>query len=390
MVAMLRTLPRCATKATATKALLGAGFGNFRRLLSTVPVSQGEPDLDVFREQAFEANYPVHIEHCQGDVLPPAINSWFTTARSEKMQTPSSTGLTSSHPAPGFAKGNKLEGQTGFSPDFSQAFEDISFPYELTLPNQFFSYHYSSRSCPEEWIQAHPLYRFLNSPRLSRRHPHLRSLVLSHLDQVRHKPNHEPSSVRFLQFEAPMSLLKAALRFNHNLPETAQPLQGLYIAQASWDHVGWLLRQTIESQLETPNLVRHAGKGDVYNANLWMGLESTYTPWHRDPNPNYFIQMVGAKRVRLMAPQKGQALLFETLSRLGISSNPRIRGAEMMEGRERQALEEAVWGLNAPQDMFEVVLRPCDRLFIPKGWWHSLKSVGSAGDLNASVNWWFR
>jgi len=29
-----------------------------------------------------------------------------------------------------------------------------------------------------------------------------------------------------------------------------------------------------------------------------------------------------------------------------------------------------------------------DALFIPKGWWHSVKGLGDG--INGSVNWWFR
>jgi len=35
-----------------------------------------------------------------------------------------------------------------------------------------------------------------------------------------------------------------------------------------------------------------------------------------------------------------------------------------------------------------VEVSPGDALFIPKGWWHSIKSVGIG--VTASVNWWFR
>lgn len=69
-----------------------------------------------------------------------------------------------------------------------------------------------------------------------------------------------------------------------------------------------------------------------------------------------------------------------------------MRGAEMMEGAERKVLEEAVWssGDDNPwwaQEM-ECEVGPGDGLFIPKGWWHSIKGVGEG--ITGSVNWWFR
>jgi len=69
-----------------------------------------------------------------------------------------------------------------------------------------------------------------------------------------------------------------------------------------------------------------------------------------------------------------------------------MRGAEMMEGAERVALEQAVW--DPPSGSFwtseglQCEVGPGDGLFIPKGWWHSIKGVGQG--MIGSVNWWFR
>lgn len=64
----------------------------------------------------------------------------------------------------------------------------------------------------------------------------------------------------------------------------------------------------------------------------------------------------------------------------------------MMEGPEFHALENSIWN-NKELEMsglehYEVVVGPGESLFIPKGWWHSIKSLGR--ELNVSVNWWFR
>lgn len=44
-----------------------------------------------------------------------------------------------------------------------------------------------------------------------------------------------------------------------------------------------------------------------------------------------------------------------------------------MGGREREVLDEAVWG---GETLYECDVVVGDGLFIPKGWWHSIKSVG--------------
>jgi ribosomal protein L16 Arg81 hydroxylase len=56
-----------------------------------------------------------------------------------------------------------------------------------------------------------------------------------------------------------------------------------------------------------------------------------------------------------------------------------MRGEEMMMGAEKKALEEEVWGKNdngAQSTAWEAELGPGDGLFIPKGWWHSVKGIG--------------
>lgn len=68
-----------------------------------------------------------------------------------------------------------------------------------------------------------------------------------------------------------------------------------------------------------------------------------------------------------------------------------FRGAEMMEGREREVLERIVWRGGEgrwDEEGWECEVGVGDGLFIPKGWWHSIKGVGEG--MIGSVNWWFR
>lgn len=209
---------------------------------------------------------------------------------------------------------------------------------------------------------------------------------------------------RFLNFPAPLALLDAAITFNLERPDVG--LRKLYVAQAPLND----LPQELQDDLPVPKLVKHAGKGDIYSSSIWLGLEPTYTPLHRDPNPNLFLQLCGTKVVRLLPPASGDRLFRHVQLQLGRSLhiNSRLRGPEMMDGPERDLMHSVVWYKNGLQDikasqgtevttsepfssgMQEAVLQPADALFIPKGWWHSVKSEDDAGRLNASVNWWFR
>ncbi|KAJ5320453.1 hypothetical protein N7508_000736 [Penicillium antarcticum] len=176
----------------------------------------------------------------------------------------------------------------------------------------------------------------------------------------------------FRQFHAPLTLFLDWMRMAESTPQ----LTRLYLAQCQLLDLPPILR----ADFPTPDLVSRAGKGDVYDTNVWIGHPPTYTPLHRDPNPNLFVQLAGQKVVRLLAPADGQVVFGGC--------------EEMMQGRERVLLDETVWGspVSAGGDWngvgFEARLGVGDGLFIPKGWWHSIKGVGEG--VTASVNWWFR
>ena len=312
-----------------------------------------------------------------------------------------------SHQLPAMTKWFEPRGPHGtdhtFTPRLTKHSQTI-FPYELTDPSASATavpgQHPSLRSTLTEfrsWLIAHSNETYL--PLMALMAALADPSTLS--EDASSSPPH-PADLQqqeFRQFYAPLGLLARACEFNAT--RSAYPrerLQRLYIAQSS---LGSLPGDLAAEDLPTPALVRGAGKGDVYDSSVWLGLEPTYTPLHRDPNPNLFCQLLGEKRVRLLPPGKGQMLYERVRRELGSQGNSRFRGAEMMGGREMVALERAVWGddgvgdgdgdgdKDGQLDMQQTVLRPGDTMFIPNGWWHSIRSNG-AGALNASVNWWFR
>jgi len=200
---------------------------------------------------------------------------------------------------------------------------------------------------------------------------------------VRDASPNEPLSERVVRFEGSIDYLVAAQLFNTERPHARVRL---YIAQCPITD----LSPELQADLPTPDMVFHSGRGDIYASSIWLGTEPTYTPWHRDPNPNHFQQLCSEKTVRLMPPGAGEMLFHQAQDRAHVRTSARIRGMEMMNGPDRQALHDAVWGPEALGDIHVAHLMPGDVLFIPKGWWHSIKSVFDDGGLNASVNWWFR
>lgn len=152
------------------------------------------------------------------------------------------------------------------------------------------------------------------------------------------------------------------------------PTARVYLAQASITNFPTALR----ADVPTPDVVLQAGKGDVYDTSVWIGQAPTYTPLHRDPNPNVFVQLAGKKRIRIFAPHVGRGIFAKVQEQIGSSGSATMRGEEMMQGAEKEALEKEVWQSDAAHidDCFETELGSGDGLFIPKGYWHSVRSHG--------------
>jgi hypothetical protein len=288
--------------------------------------------LDEFRELAFNASKPLLIKTPVHTDASPADPSKTSMPAMKKWFAPNSSGTM------------KLNAT------YLEPYSDTTLPYELVRP--------SSSSSPSE------------------------------------------PELEFRRFDAPLSLFLTAV----SLPCSSSARPQLYISQCPLSS----LPSSLQDDFPVPRLVRESGRGDVYDSSLWLGVPPTYTPLHRDPNPNLFVQLCGRKAIRLMRPGEG-GRLFEGVRRraynmsggtgsAGMDTGGRLRGEEMMRGVERRVLQEAVWGAEDDKEggeggwqgeMWEARLAPGDALFIPLGWWHSVRSVGEEG-VNASVNWWFR
>jgi hypothetical protein len=314
-----------------------------------LPETMWPLDVDVFRDAAFEPEAPLLMKAAKNsDLAIPKyypgrnLRKWLRTSREAAEFTPYIKRFTSSLPL----------------------------HYELLLP-----------STKEPLLG--PVYEFVRHLSASE-DPSLQ--FLGDLVRTQISDYAEQTGERFIPFDAPLSLMLAAMQFNEGRPPVSR-LKQLYIAQASLN----TLPEVLKRDFRAPEIVKKAGKGDIYSSSLWLGLQPTYTPWHRDPNPNLFHQVWGTKEVRILPPRGGITLLLQTRAKFGINaSNTRIRGPEMMEGLERKAMHGAVWGPGAHENLYKASLEPGDTLFIPKGWWHSLRSTGAFGSVNASVNWWFR
>lgn len=325
-------------------ASVGRTFYHNDATIKPMMATNGSIDVDLFRSLAWEPAIPMHLQEFHHL---PAMDTWFTNGI---------LGTETTSPGP------KLS-----------SFHDTVVSYELIAsPHGDESSEYSL-DCLRDfqtWLNSRPA-----------EEDSLLSSLVGHLLQ-----SIQDQQLRFLQFDAPLGLLIQASQYNRST-KSLYRIKQLYIAQSDIR----TLPAPLSEDLPIPGIVSRAGKGDIYSSSIWLGLQPTYTPLHRDPNPNLFCQLVGSKAVRLLRPRDGMSVFQDVRRKLGAAGNSRFRGPEMMEGPERDGLHHAVWvDPNSARETWQAVLSPGDALFIPRGWWHSVRSVGQEAELNASANWWFR
>ncbi|KND90516.1 putative lysine-specific demethylase JMJD5 [Tolypocladium ophioglossoides CBS 100239] len=309
------------------------GLATLLPVESAAPSAHGYPDIQAFQQRAVAPKKPLLFRRDAGSPTAqlPALKKWF---------------------------GEEPSAQRSLSA-YIAGFEDWPFPYELV---QSESEKQDAVANFRDWLMASSV---------------MADQIMAGILQAAVTEGEQD----FFQLYGPLKLLIKALEFNKTQDPKASSTLELYIAQSSLSD----LPQPLQGDLPTPELVQRAGKGDVYSSSIWLGTEPTYTPLHRDPNPNLFCQLCSRKVVRLLPPLLGDRLFFEVQVKLRKQGNSRIRTTEMMEGEEREVLHDAVWGKEAlPDQLQQVELSPGDALFIPDGWWHSVKSSEIDGRLNGS------
>jgi hypothetical protein len=123
-------------------------------------------------------------------------------------------------------------------------------------------------------------------------------------------------------------------------------------ADVNWDAFAPLWRDVgrVPGLLETQSL------RDGY---IWMGPQGTITPWHHDLSNNLLMQIVGRKRVRLIAAHDTH---------------------KMRNTRHCFSDWHAEDLLPGPGDetrppVLECIIGPGDAVFIPVGWWHHVEAL---------------
>eukprot|EP00435_Cladocopium_sp_Y103_P023478 s653_g5.t1 len=134
-------------------------------------------------------------------------------------------------------------------------------------------------------------------------------------------------------------------------------------------------------ELRSDILIPHyCALGELQTVNVWMGTAGTVTALHYDLDDNFLVQVAGYKYLRLYSPEEGERLYAKDAPR----DRQKKHGASYSPVRvEHPDLEAHPAFANAV--FVETILGPGEMLFIPKRWWHYVRSLTTS----ISVNFWF-
>jgi hypothetical protein len=122
------------------------------------------------------------------------------------------------------------------------------------------------------------------------------------------------------------------------------------------------------------NSVGHEGR--LYSTMLWIGQYGCVSPMHNDPLDNVLMQFVGAKQAWLFPPEAGLSLYA---GHEGNQPNTSPINPEEPPDFERYPL------FAEASSPLQCDLQPGDLLYIPKRWFHYVRTVETSISVNA---WW--
>ncbi|KIL69641.1 hypothetical protein M378DRAFT_68924 [Amanita muscaria Koide BX008] len=123
--------------------------------------------------------------------------------------------------------------------------------------------------------------------------------------------------------------------------------------------------------------------------NAWLGPRGTISPAHTDPYYNMYVQLVGCKTVWLAPPDISSWMYPCTqLAPPEPDSKPEMSNTTRVDVFGKRTINENqfpdFWKEVVPRAM-SYTLSAGDLLYIPAGWWHSMRSE----ETSISVSMWF-
>jgi hypothetical protein len=129
------------------------------------------------------------------------------------------------------------------------------------------------------------------------------------------------------------------------------------------------------SELESESESEDFDMENHVKINGWIGPSNTISPLHTDPHHNIFAQIVGRKYIRLYDPKWSNYLYpFGDESLMTNTSQVSI-----------ETPDSKLFPLFSTAIFSDCIVGPGDLLFIPRGWWHYVRSL----EVSCSVSFWF-
>jgi lysine-specific demethylase 8 len=118
------------------------------------------------------------------------------------------------------------------------------------------------------------------------------------------------------------------------------------------------LRKDVDFSLLSQFKMKNTAKG-------WIGPAGTVTGYHVDWGDNVLAQICGRKEVRLVAPADSKFMY----------PSKRFDQGTMSSEMDVDNLDAERFPLFANATEYRVVIHPGEMLFIPRGWWHHVRSL---------------
>ena len=128
-----------------------------------------------------------------------------------------------------------------------------------------------------------------------------------------------------------------------------------------------------------PRHVRAAAARDDLETILWIGAPGVTTNAHFDTVHNFFVQVRGAKRFRLVAPTAASIAALRLHTKLHTS-----RRQSRIDLGDDEAV--AASALDASRDILEVTIGPGEVLYIPPYTFHHVRALGEKGTSPPAVS----
>lgn len=148
---------------------------------------------------------------------------------------------------------------------------------------------------------------------------------------------------------------------------TTDPNNIAYIAQHNWLHQ----IPSLSQDFEVPDLcdIFLSPNQDRPFVHMWFGMKNTFSPLHFDKYNNIFTQVTGYKYIILVDPK------FSMLIPKGPDNNScSIQHENLLHFFDMHNIS-----------FQELIIKPGDSLYIPKTWWHQVKSLS----FSISISFWF-